>query len=79
MVVPLTQTYFEFNWKTDAAKSVISLYDAHHNLISREETDDDCVRYKVADYQSHQQIYWKLTVSFADGTSKENSGSITFE
>lgn len=79
MIVPLSQTYFEFNWKTDAVKSIITLYDAHHNLISREEIDDDYVRYKVADYQSYQQIYWKLTVTFSDGTAKENSGSIKFE
>ena len=77
--VPLSQAYFDFSWSTDAPHTKVELYDSNHKLIHKEESDDDYIRFKTAEYQTYNLIYWKVTALFENGNTTENKGTIRFE
>jgi len=74
------RTYFDFSWSTDAVTKVLILKDENGKILFYEKIeDDDYVKFKTADYQKYNRIFWQLEVTYSNGKSETKSGEIQFE
>ena len=65
---------FDFKWKTNAEKVVISLKDKNGVTIFTNEVSQAVFSLKYADFIQYKEIEWELKATFKDGKTEEKGG-----